>query len=193
MAGPGSLFRPGVVRAVLGRTGATRIFGTAAKGWVLVAASGLAVACGATHDVAAPPLRALALLPQLRVAESRAGPGYNEVHRRFRYLIVIGRPGTTSEAILRAEVALLSRDGWRLEPPRVVSNANQTTTVGLGHHGAEIVLRGPNDIYVALEYLNGAADLAQAAAPGGVGAPPALRREIRHGVPMLSAVLGRRE
>ena len=155
-------------------------------------AAALCASCGATRYPAALPTSALPRLPRLTVARTIAGPGYNDVNRHYRYMILVGQRGTTSEANLRAEVTLLVTRGWHLQPTTTVNNANQTATVGLGYHGAVVVLNGPKDIYVALEYLKAIGDLNQAEPPGEAASPLFLRHEIHSGVPMLSAVLGHR-
>lgn len=156
--------------------------------------SWVAASCGAANFPPAPRASTLRLLPQMKVDRSVSGPGYNDVRRHFRYMILAGQHGTTSEALLRAEVALLTRDGWHLQPTTYVNNANQTTTVGLRQHGAVVVLLGPRGMYVALEYLKGVGDLTrEGESPTGPGPPTRLYREIRDGVPMLSAVLGHRD
>jgi hypothetical protein len=106
-------------------------------------------------------------------------------------MMVAGPSGARPSAVLRSEVQLLQLHSWRLERPiTVVDNGNHTTTVGLTHHGAVVVLDGPHDIYVALQYLNGVHDLNQAVELNPGDPVALLRRDIRGGIPLLSATLG---
>jgi hypothetical protein len=177
------------LRARRGRHLRWRLSLVCAVAATIVVASG----CGRTSRPPAPKNAALALVPGLRIVRSVAGLSAIDSGsgRHYRYTIVAGPHRARPAALLRSEVQLLEKHGWRLERPiTIVDNGNHTTTVGLTHHRAVVLLDGPHDLYVALQYLNGVHDLNQAYEldPGGPVAPP--RGDIRKGVPMLSATLG---
>jgi hypothetical protein len=162
-------------------------------GCVVGVAAVAAVGCGAASHPPAPTTSTLRLAPGLRVIRSVAGLSDIDSGsgRHYRYMIVGGPRHARPAGLLTSEVRLLRRHDWRLERPiTVVDNGNHTTTVGPTHHGAVVVLDGPHDVYVALQFLSDMHDLNQAVElnPGGQVGP--LGREIRSGVPMLSATLG---
>jgi hypothetical protein len=167
------------------------------RGWRSLALAGTVsaavAACGSSHP-SAPKTSALPLAAGLKVARSVGGLSGVDTGtgRHYRYMVITGRRGTKSLSLLRYEVRRLKPLGWRLQPIIYINNHNQTTTVGIAHHGVVVVLNGPHDIYVALQYLTSVHNLDTAGVgPGGSALAP-LNRKIRNGIPMLGVVMGHR-